>query len=49
MRMCFSFIISMAAKCSLVWGWGQDSLPAMRSKAASITAAPFNIVAMRMS
>ena len=39
----------LAAKCSLVWGWGHDSLPAMRSKAASITAAPFNIVAMRMS
>ncbi len=28
MRICFNFIISMAAKCSEVWGWGQDSLPA---------------------
>lgn len=26
-RMFFNFIISMAAKCSLVCGWGQDSLP----------------------
>lgn len=28
MRMCFSFMISMAARCSDVWGWGHDSLPA---------------------
>lgn len=28
MRMCFSFMISMAAKCSDVWGWGHDSFPA---------------------
>lgn len=28
--MCFSFMISMAAKCSDVWGWGHDSLPAGR-------------------
>lgn len=27
-RMCFSFIISIAAKCSEVCGWGHDSLPA---------------------
>jgi hypothetical protein len=27
-RMCFSFMISIAARCSEVWGWGQDSLPA---------------------
>ena len=26
--MCFNFIISTAAKCSEVWGWGHDSLPA---------------------
>ena len=26
--MCFSFMISMAAKCSEVWGCGHDSLPA---------------------
>lgn len=26
---CFSFIISIAAKCSDVWGWGHDSLPAI--------------------
>lgn len=28
MRMCFSFMISTAAKCSEVCGWGQDSFPA---------------------
>lgn len=27
-RMCFNFMISIAAKCSEVWGWGHDSLPA---------------------
>lgn len=47
--MCFNFIISIAAKCSLVCGCGQDSFPAIRSSAASITAAPFNMVAIRMS
>ena len=26
--MCFSFMISMAARCSEVCGWGHDSLPA---------------------
>ena len=26
--MCFNFIISIAARCSEVWGWGQDSFPA---------------------
>ena len=30
-RMCFSFIISTAAKCSDVWGCGHDSLPAETS------------------
>jgi len=30
MRMCFNFMISMAAKCSEVWGCGQDSFPAGR-------------------
>mmetsp|Transcript_73405 Transcript_73405/g.237419 ORF Transcript_73405/g.237419 Transcript_73405/m.237419 type:complete len:263 (+) Transcript_73405:398-1186(+) len=49
MMMCFSRMISTAAKCSDVCGCGQDSLPAMRRSAASITAAPFSIVAMRMS
>uniref|UniRef100_A0A0E9XF51 Uncharacterized protein n=1 Tax=Anguilla anguilla TaxID=7936 RepID=A0A0E9XF51_ANGAN len=48
-RMCFSFIISMAARCSDVCGCGHDSFPAISSSAASITAAPFNIVAIRMS
>lgn len=47
--MCLSFMISIAARCSLVWGCGQGSLPAMRSNAASMTAAPFNMVAMRIS
>mmetsp|Transcript_22571 Transcript_22571/g.57535 ORF Transcript_22571/g.57535 Transcript_22571/m.57535 type:complete len:215 (+) Transcript_22571:656-1300(+) len=49
MMMCFRRMISTAAKCSEVCGCGQDSFPAMSSNAASITAAPFNIVAMRMS
>ncbi len=30
--MCLSFMISMAAKCSDVCGWGHDSLPAERVK-----------------
>mmetsp|Transcript_6289 Transcript_6289/g.16081 ORF Transcript_6289/g.16081 Transcript_6289/m.16081 type:complete len:261 (+) Transcript_6289:418-1200(+) len=49
MMMFWSFMISTAARCSAVWGCGQVSLPAMRSRAASITAAPLSIVAMRMS
>lgn len=32
MRMCFSFMISMAARCSDVCGCGHDSLPAGRSE-----------------
>mmetsp|Transcript_49063 Transcript_49063/g.98716 ORF Transcript_49063/g.98716 Transcript_49063/m.98716 type:complete len:221 (-) Transcript_49063:12-674(-) len=42
-------MISTAAKCSEVCGWGQGSLPATRSIAASITAAPLSMVAIRMS
>mmetsp|Transcript_76630 Transcript_76630/g.212951 ORF Transcript_76630/g.212951 Transcript_76630/m.212951 type:complete len:230 (-) Transcript_76630:446-1135(-) len=49
MMMCFSRMISTAAKCSDVCGCGQVSLPATRRSAASITAAPLSIVAMRMS
>mmetsp|Transcript_1173 Transcript_1173/g.4961 ORF Transcript_1173/g.4961 Transcript_1173/m.4961 type:complete len:209 (+) Transcript_1173:595-1221(+) len=49
MMMCSRRMISTAAKCSEVWGWGQGSLPAMRSSAASMTAAPLSMVAMRMS
>mmetsp|Transcript_93573 Transcript_93573/g.208214 ORF Transcript_93573/g.208214 Transcript_93573/m.208214 type:complete len:215 (+) Transcript_93573:347-991(+) len=49
MMMCFSRMISTAAKCSEVCGCGQASFPAMRRSAASITAAPFSIVAMRIS
>mmetsp|Transcript_10290 Transcript_10290/g.21265 ORF Transcript_10290/g.21265 Transcript_10290/m.21265 type:complete len:262 (-) Transcript_10290:277-1062(-) len=49
MMMCFRRMISTAARCSEVCGCGQGSFPAMRSNAASITAAPFNMVAMRMS
>ena len=30
--MCFNFMISMAAKCSDVCGWGQDSFPAEKKK-----------------
>ena len=44
-----NFMISTAAKCSDVCGCGQVSFPAMSKRAASMTAAPFNIVAMRMS
>ncbi len=46
---CCSLIISTAAKCSLVWGWGHGSFPATRSSAASITAAPLSMVAIRIS
>lgn len=35
--MCFNFIISMAAKCSEVWGCGQGSLPAEKDKAITYT------------
>mmetsp|Transcript_13683 Transcript_13683/g.32396 ORF Transcript_13683/g.32396 Transcript_13683/m.32396 type:complete len:209 (+) Transcript_13683:738-1364(+) len=42
-------MISTAARCSEVCGCGQGSLPATRSIAASITAAPLSMVAMRMS
>mmetsp|Transcript_520 Transcript_520/g.1592 ORF Transcript_520/g.1592 Transcript_520/m.1592 type:complete len:264 (-) Transcript_520:323-1114(-) len=49
MMMCLSFMISTAARCSEVWGCGQGSLPAMSSNAASMTAAPLSMVAMRMS
>eukprot|EP00732_Lithocolla_globosa_P004646 Lithocolla_globosa_v1_NODE_4389_length_1447_cov_46.732759.p3 type:complete len:213 gc:universal NODE_4389_length_1447_cov_46.732759:512-1150(+) len=48
-RMCLSCMISMAAKCSEVWGCGQVSFPAIKSSAASMTAAPFNMVAIRIS
>lgn len=47
--MCCNFMISIAARCSLVCGCGQGSFPAMSNNAASMTAAPFNIVAMRIS
>mmetsp|Transcript_2048 Transcript_2048/g.7423 ORF Transcript_2048/g.7423 Transcript_2048/m.7423 type:complete len:231 (-) Transcript_2048:484-1176(-) len=49
MTMCFRRMISIAAKCSEVCGCGQLSLPAIRSRAASMTAAPLSIVAIRMS
>lgn len=42
-------MISTAARCSDVWGWGHGSFPAMSSNAASMTAAPFSMVAIRMS
>ena len=47
--MCSSFMISTAARCSDVCGWGHVSFPAISKRAASMTAAPFNIVAIRMS
>ena len=49
MMMCLSRMISTAAKCSLVCGCGQVSLPAMSSSAPSMTAAPLSMVAIRMS
>lgn len=42
-------MISTAAKCSLVYGWGQGWLPATSKRAESMTAAPANIVAMSTS
>merc|ERR1719440_1734653 len=45
----FNLMISTAAKCSEVCGCGQDSLPAISNIAASITAAPLSMVAMRIS
>jgi len=49
MMMSFMRIISTAAKCSDVWGWGQLSLAATSSSAPSMTAAPLSMVAMRIS
>ncbi len=49
MMMCFSRMISTAARCSDVWGWGQLSLLAISSNAPSIIAAPLSMVAMRIS
>mmetsp|Transcript_6992 Transcript_6992/g.22068 ORF Transcript_6992/g.22068 Transcript_6992/m.22068 type:complete len:221 (-) Transcript_6992:486-1148(-) len=42
-------MISTAARCSDVCGCGHGSLPATNNNAASMTAAPLSIVAMRMS
>lgn len=44
-----SFMISTAARCSDVCGCGHASFPAISSSAASITAAPLSMVAIRMS
>mmetsp|Transcript_6873 Transcript_6873/g.13822 ORF Transcript_6873/g.13822 Transcript_6873/m.13822 type:complete len:304 (-) Transcript_6873:343-1254(-) len=49
MMMFCSFMISTAAKCSAVCGCGHCSFPATSSSAASITAAPLSMVAIRMS
>ena len=48
-RMFSRRMISTAARCSDVCGCGHGSLPATRSSAASMTAAPLSIVAIRMS
>ena len=37
-------MIYSATRCSAVWGWGQSTFPATNSNAASITAAPVNMV-----
>lgn len=47
--MFLNFMISTAAKCSDVCGWGHDSFPAINKRAASMTAAPVNMVAIKMS
>ena len=44
-----SFIIYKATKCSDVCGWGQSAFAATSNKAASITAAPVNIVERKTS
>ena len=45
----YKFIISTAAKCSNVYGYGQSISADINNKAASITAAPVNIVAIKIS
>jgi hypothetical protein len=45
----FIFMISIAERCSHVWGCGHYSLAATSNKHASMIAAPFNIVAINMS
>jgi hypothetical protein len=45
----FSFIISKATKCSYVYGYGHDILAATNNNAESMTAAPVNIVDIRIS
>lgn len=42
-------MIYRATKCSAVWGWGQSTFAATSNMAASITAAPVNIVDMKLS
>lgn len=42
-------MISTAAKCSEVYGWGQGWFPATKSRAESMTAAPASIVAISTS
>mmetsp|Transcript_35527 Transcript_35527/g.74353 ORF Transcript_35527/g.74353 Transcript_35527/m.74353 type:complete len:269 (+) Transcript_35527:475-1281(+) len=44
-----TFSASIAARCSAVWGWGQCSLAATMSSAASITLEPLSMVFMRIS
>ena len=44
-----SFIITKATKCSYVYGCGQGIFDATNNKAQSITAAPVNIVDIRIS
>ena len=43
------FIISTAAKCSNVYGYGQSISADINNRAASMTAAPVNIVAIKIS
>ena len=49
MMMCFNFMISTAAKCSEVYGWGHVSFAAIKRRDASITDAPASIVAIKRS
>ena len=47
--MFFNFIIWIALKCSIVYGYGQGIFDAIKRRAASITAAPVSIVLINIS
>ena len=47
--MFFIFMIWIALKCSIVYGYGQGMLDAISNSAASMTAAPVSIVLINIS